>query len=99
MYMRSAERESVDSGNLGYDRNRGVTRRFMLAAAPTYLILAGAGRWAGEEAAEVTPIVSPDTRVTWAVTTENLENIIITESSTCPGGPGSHKANRVFNSL
>ena len=79
-----AERESGDSG---YDRayNRGVTRQSMLAAAPTYLLLAGlvtmgAGRWAGEEAAEVTPIVSPDTRVTWAVTTENLENIIINMS-------------------
>lgn len=68
---------------------------------PTYLLLAGlvtmgAGRWAGEEAAEVTPIVSPDTRVTWAVTTENLENIIITESSTCPGVT---QANREVYSL
>lgn len=52
----------------------------MLAAAPTYLVTMGAGRWAGEEAAEVTPIVSPDTRLTWAVTTENLENIIINMS-------------------
>ena len=52
----------------------------MLAAAPTYLVTMGSGRWAGEEAAEVTPIVSPDTRLTWAVTTENLENIIINMS-------------------
>ena len=49
---------------------------------PTYLLLAGlvtkgAGRWAGEEVAEVTPIVSPDTRVMCDVTTENLENNII----------------------
>ena len=82
-----AERVSGDSG---YDRayNRGVTRRRMLAAAPTYLMTMGAGRWAGEEAAEVTPIVSPDTRVTWAVTTENLENIIINMSGVTQSQPG-----------
>ena len=47
---------------------------------PTYLVTnEGAGRWAGEEEAELTlAMVSPDTRVMWDVTTENLENIIMT---------------------
>ena len=47
---------------------------------PTYLVTnEGAGRWAGEEEAELTLVmVSPDTRVMWDVTTENLENIIMT---------------------
>ena len=65
---------------------------------PTYLLLAGlatkgAGRWAGEEVAEVTPIVSPDTRVMCDVTTENLENNIINMSWE------SHKANREYYSF
>ena len=48
---------------------------------PTYLMTnEGAGRWAGEE--EALARVSPDTRVMWDVTMENLENIIMT---TCPG--------------
>ena len=58
---------------------------------PTYLMTnEGAGRWAGDEEALVR--VSPDTRVMWDVTMENLENIIMTINLSGE----SHKANQVY---
>ena len=58
---------------------------------PTYLMTnEGAGRWAGEE--EALARVSPDTRVMWDVTMENLENIIMTINLSGE----SHKANQVY---
>ena len=49
---------------------------YMFVGRKFWSVTEGTGRWAGEETAEVTPIVSPDTRVMWDVTTENLENIM-----------------------
>ena len=65
----------------------------MFVGRKFWSVTEGTGRWAGEETAEVTPIVSPDTRVMCDVTTENLENNIIIMSWE------SHQANREFYSF